>query len=133
LNVCPVYRRSSGHAYGHVYPGPVGAVLAPALEGVGKLGQLAKASSLCGACREVCPVDIPIPDMLLRLRSEDERNRGAQWKWFGEAAQSAMFWKAGLVLLPMVGMPPSWREFRDSPRKGRDFRRWWRGRPRRDP
>lgn len=133
LNVCPVYRRSSGHAYGHVYPGPVGAVLAPALEGVDKLGHLAKASSLCGACREVCPVDIPIPDMLLKLRAQDARNRAAKWKWFGQAAQSAMFWKAGLVLLPMVGMPPSWREFRDPPRKGRDFRRWWRGRSRRDP
>jgi L-lactate dehydrogenase complex protein LldF len=129
LNVCPVYRCSSGHAYGHVYPGPVGAVLAPALEGIEPHGQLAKASSLCGACQEVCPVDIPIPDMLLRLRSQDVRNRGASWKCFGTTAQSAMFWRAGLKLLPIVGLPPAWREFRDQPRKGRDFRKWWHGRP----
>jgi L-lactate dehydrogenase complex protein LldF len=128
LNVCPVYRRSSGHAYGHVYPGPLGAVLAPALEGIDAMGQLAKASSLCGACKDVCPVDIPIPDMLLKLRSQDTRNSSATWKWFGVGAQSAMFWKAGLKVLPMVGMPRAWTEFRDQPRKGRDFRRWWRGR-----
>lgn len=128
LNVCPVYRRSSGHAYGHVYPGPVGAVLAPALEGIEKHGELAKASSLCGACQEVCPVDIPIPDMLLKLRSEDSRNSSALWSWFGASAQSAMLWRAGLVLLPLVGMPRAWREFRDAPKKRRDFRKWWRGR-----
>src|SRR6185503_5608141 len=52
LNVCPVYRQASGHAYGHVYSGPLGAVLAPALEGVEKFGHLASASSLCGACEE---------------------------------------------------------------------------------
>jgi L-lactate dehydrogenase complex protein LldF len=129
LNACPVYRRSSGHAYGHVYPGPVGAVLAPALEGIEAMGHLAKASTLCGACKEVCPVDIPIPDMLLKLRSEDRRNAGAAWTWFGAGAQSPMLWRAGLRLLPVVGMPRSWVEFRDRPRKGRDFRRWWRGRP----
>ncbi len=128
LNVCPVYRRSSGHAYGHVYPGPVGAVLAPALEGIEAMGQLAKASSLCGACKDVCPVDIPIPDMLLKLRSQDPRNSSATWKWFGIGAQSAMFWKAGMTMLPMFGMPRAWREFRNQPKKGRDFRRWWRGR-----
>ena len=128
LNVCPVFRRSTGHAYGHVYCGPVGAVLAPALEGIEAMGPLAKASSLCGACREVCPVDIPIPDMLLKLRSQDARNKSAVWTWFGIGAQSVILWRTGLTLLPIVGMPPAWRERRDPPKRQRDFRRWWRGR-----
>jgi L-lactate dehydrogenase complex protein LldF len=126
LNVCPVYRRSSGHAYGHVYPGPLGAVLAPSLEGIDALGDLAKASSLCGACQEVCPVDIPIPDMLLQLRSQDPKN--AKWKWFGMGARNAMLWRAGISSVPMFGMPKSWREYREQPQKRIDFRSWWRGR-----
>jgi L-lactate dehydrogenase complex protein LldF len=70
LNVCPVYRQASGHAYRSVYPGPVGAVLSPLLLGKNfpQKADLPKASSLCGACHEVCPVNIPIPDLLLRLR-----------------------------------------------------------------
>ena len=112
-----------------MYPGPIGAVLAPALDGVPKMGELAKASTLCGLCREVCPVDIPIPDMLLKLRSEDERNRTSEWTWFGLAARSNLLWKAGLKLLPMVEPPRGWKEFREFPRKRVDFRRWWRGRP----
>ena len=72
MNVCPVYRQTSGHAYRSVYPGPVGAVLSPLLAGkrFPELADLPKASSLCGACNEVCPVDIPIPDLLLRLSNE---------------------------------------------------------------
>jgi len=71
LNVCPVYRQASGHAYRSVYPGPVGAVLSPLLMGdkFAEKADLPKASSLCGACNEVCPVNIPIPDLLLRLRA----------------------------------------------------------------
>src|SRR5476651_1533692 len=70
LNVCPVYRQASGHAYRSVYPGPVGAVLSPLMMGkhFPEKADLPKASSLCGACHEVCPVNIPIPDLLLRLR-----------------------------------------------------------------
>jgi len=70
LNACPVYQHIGGHAYGSVYPGPVGAVLTPALGGIGPWSDLPHASSLCGACREVCPVRIDIPRMLLELRSE---------------------------------------------------------------
>ncbi len=75
LNVCPVYRQASGHAYRAVYPGPVGAVLSPLLAGdrFPELADLPKASSLCGACNEVCPVDIPIPDLLLKLRDKGKR------------------------------------------------------------
>ncbi len=70
LNACPVYQQIGGHAYGSVYPGPIGAVLTPQLIGIGKAAQLPYASSLCGACREVCPVKIDIPELLLHLRAE---------------------------------------------------------------
>src|SRR5437660_920357 len=61
LNACPVYRQIGGHAYGSVYPGPIGAVLTPQLLGMGESAELPYASSLCGACRDVCPVKIDIP------------------------------------------------------------------------
>jgi L-lactate dehydrogenase complex protein LldF len=70
LNACPVYQQIGGHAYGSVYPGPIGAVITPQLIGIDKASQLPYASSLCGACREVCPVKIDIPELLLHLRSE---------------------------------------------------------------
>lgn len=70
LNVCPVYQKIGGHAYGWVYPGPIGAILTPQMIGRERAADLPFASSLCGACRDVCPVQINIPDMLLHLRSE---------------------------------------------------------------
>jgi L-lactate dehydrogenase complex protein LldF len=70
LNHCPVYTRIGGHAYGFVYPGPIGKILNPQTYGLQKAGQLASASSLCNACEEVCPVKIPIPGLLRRLRNE---------------------------------------------------------------
>jgi len=70
LNHCPVYTRIGGHAYGFVYPGPIGKILNPQIEGLKKAGILAMASSLCEACAEVCPVKIPIPQLLRRLRNE---------------------------------------------------------------
>ena len=70
LNACPVYQQIGGHAYGSVYPGPIGAVITPQLFGMAKAAQLPYASSLCGACREVCPVKIDIPELLLYLRAE---------------------------------------------------------------
>src|SRR6266478_395285 len=70
LNACPVYQQIGGHAYGSVYPGPIGAVITPQLFGLAKAAQLPYASSLCGACREVCPVKIDIPELLLFLRAE---------------------------------------------------------------
>jgi L-lactate dehydrogenase complex protein LldF len=70
LNICPVYQKIGGHAYGWIYPGPIGSVLTPQLVGRGKAADLPFASSLCGACREVCPIKINIPDMLLELRHE---------------------------------------------------------------
>lgn len=68
LNVCPVYRAIGGHAYGWVYSGPVGSVLTPLFVGLDKTADLPRASTLCGACRKACPIDIDIPGMLLKLR-----------------------------------------------------------------
>src|SRR3989440_3329375 len=70
LNACPVYQQIGGHAYGSVYPGPIGAVITPQLIGLSKAAKLPYASSLCGACREVCPVKIDIPELLLHLRAQ---------------------------------------------------------------
>ncbi|HET8717129.1 MAG TPA: LUD domain-containing protein, partial [Nocardioidaceae bacterium] len=73
LNVCPVYERTGGHSYGSVYPGPIGAILNPLLRGVGhddQIDSLPYASSLCGACFEVCPVRIDIPSVLVDQRAQ---------------------------------------------------------------
>ena len=70
LNVCPVYQKIGGHAYGWVYPGPIGAVLTPQMIGRERAAALPFASTLCGACRDVCPVKINLPEMLLHLRYE---------------------------------------------------------------
>ncbi len=75
LNICPVYERTGGHAYGSVYPGPIGAILTPQLVGVEHASTLPYASSLCGACYEVCPVTINIPEVLIHLRGEVVREK----------------------------------------------------------
>jgi L-lactate dehydrogenase complex protein LldF len=77
LNICPVYERTGGHAYNSVYPGPIGAILTPQLVGVENAGSLPYASSLCGACYDVCPVKINIPEVLLHLRGEVVRQKQA--------------------------------------------------------
>ncbi|GAC1556486.1 MAG: LutB/LldF family L-lactate oxidation iron-sulfur protein [Herpetosiphon sp.] len=78
LNICPVYGEIGGHAYGAVYPGPIGAVLTPLLDGLNADNRwLPTASSLCGACQEVCPVRIPLPDYLLKLRRDAVRTLGS--------------------------------------------------------
>ncbi len=97
LNACPVYQQIGGHAYGSVYSGPIGAVITPQLIGLGKAAQLPFASSLCGACREVCPVKIDIPELLLHLRAEiteakaGGRNQGqeASGRWQEQVAGAA--------------------------------------------
>ena len=71
MNHCPVYTRIGGHAYGEVYPGPIGAIITPHMVGLKKVPDHPSASSLCGACGEVCPVKIPIPALLRRLREEN--------------------------------------------------------------
>lgn len=77
LNVCPVYERVGGHAYGSIYPGPIGAILSPQLFGLESASTLPWASSLCGACYDVCPVKINIPEVLVHLRGRVVREVGA--------------------------------------------------------
>jgi L-lactate dehydrogenase complex protein LldF len=94
LNVCPVYARTGGHAYGSVYPGPIGAILTPQLVGIENAPSLPFASSLCGACYEVCPVKIDIPTVLLHLRGEAVRSTA------GAAERTAMGLAARLLGSP---------------------------------
>ncbi|MBI4339576.1 MAG: iron-sulfur cluster-binding protein [Chloroflexi bacterium] len=84
LNICPVYRKVGGHAYGWVYPGPIGAVVTPVMVGLPKARDLPFASTLCGACRDVCPLKIDIPRMLLTLRHRVAEGPPAQRKasWY---------------------------------------------------
>jgi L-lactate dehydrogenase complex protein LldF len=78
LNVCPVYQKIGGQAYGWIYPGPIGAVISPQLQSMKQSGDLPFASSLCGACRDACPVAINLPDLLLALRGKAKENRNEQ-------------------------------------------------------
>src|SRR5258708_13164454 len=70
-NHCPVYLAVGGHAYGFVYPGPMGAVLTPSLIGIDKAGHLPNASTFCGRCEDVCPVKIPLPRMMRAWRERE--------------------------------------------------------------
>ena len=92
LNICPVYSRTGGHAYGSVYPGPIGAILTPQLIGIEHAKTLPYASSLCGACYEVCPVKIDIPTVLLHLRGKAVRDQGSRAE---RAAMRAVAWIFG--------------------------------------
>ena len=109
LNVCPVYERTGGHAYGHVYPGPIGAILAPQLE-PGRHDDLPYASSLCGACYEVCPVKINIPEVLVHLRQTGPHGAGERAAM--GAAEAVMsrprLWRAALRAARFFSRP--WRK-----------------------
>lgn len=95
MNHCPVYEAIGGHAYGWVYPGPVGAVLTPALLGVPEAGRLPEASTFCGRCAEVCPVRIPLPDLMRRHREA----------WHTGGHDSRLF-RAGLALWGWLAVRP---------------------------
>jgi len=149
LNVCPVYERAGGHAYGSVYPGPIGAVLSPQLTGVGVNASLPFASSLCGACLDVCPVAIDIPSMLVHLRSRVVEEKRRQHKLDPErAGLHALAWlmrspgrwtlalrtaRLGRVLglrhgrIRWLPRPlQAWTDSRDLPRPpAQSFRDWW--------
>jgi L-lactate dehydrogenase complex protein LldF len=88
MNHCPVYARIGGHAYGTTYPGPIGAIISPHLLGIGATHALATASTLCGACSEVCPVRIPIPDILVRLRNEAQSSTASALRGSGTARKA---------------------------------------------
>jgi L-lactate dehydrogenase complex protein LldF len=111
LNACPVYQQIGGHAYGSVYPGPIGAVITPQLIGLRKAAQLPYASSLCGACREVCPVKINIPELLLHLRAEitegpEDRRRRQQETGADRAMQKRGMEKFAFKLFTAVMTRP---------------------------
>ena len=143
LNVCPVYERTGGHAYGSVYPGPIGAVLSPQLTGVEDNASLPYASSLCGACFDACPVKIDIPAILVHLRAEhvEARKRpgpeaiamaAAAYtmdhpKLYAAAQHAAKL--SRLVGRRGRGLPPplnGWTVGRDLPEPPKEtFRDWW--------
>lgn len=146
-NVCPVYRHIGGHAYGWVYAGPIGAVITPLLRDGDDWGEVAEASSLCAACTEVCPVNIPLHDMLIGLRREvRHRGRAPLAFEFGFRGWQAMMADAGrfraalrlakFAQAPFVrggrlrwGPPPlsGWLAERDLPAVAQQsFRDWWR-------
>jgi len=107
MNHCPVYTRIGGHAYNAVYPGPIGKIFTPQIEGIESAGYLANASSLCGACVEVCPVKIPITDILLRLRRNYVRNKNARhWTDLdgGKSLMELMTWKGWKQVLSQPGL-----------------------------
>ncbi len=91
LNACPVYRKIGGHAYGWVYSGPIGALITPQFNGIENARELPFASSLCGACREVCPVKINIPGLLLHLRAEAQKQPAAKQAPTGEATSMRLW------------------------------------------
>ncbi len=107
LNVCPVYRQIGGHTYGSVYPGPVGSVVTPGLYGVSPWNELPHASSLCGACRQACPIRINIPRMLLKLRDQAT-----------QAGNSPAWLKIGLGLYRFAATRPGLYRF------GGNMSRW---------
>ena len=146
MNHCPVYHAIGGHAYGWVYPGPMGAVLTPSLEGVEKGGNLPNASTFCGRCESVCPMRIPLPKMMRHWR-EREFERGLNpttqrwglkfWAWFAQRpklyamgariAIKAISIMAGgrgrLSKLPFAG---GWTKYRDLPApEAQTFQQQW--------
>ncbi len=146
LNACPVYRRIGGHAYGNVYPGPIGKLLAPLLNDKDHYADLPQASSLCGLCLEVCPVRINIPDVLVRLRRDQVRDgavpadRLRAFRWMFRALASPWRYRLAQKLARLVTAPwadgqwnrklpgPAKRftRFRDVPRPAaRPFRELW--------
>ena len=146
LNVCPVYRKIGGHAYGWVYPGPIGAVLTPQMIGLERATSQPFASSLCGACGDVCPVKIKLPDMLLHLRQRIKENGHAKaenghllerlsFRLWAMAMRSPRRYRViarlGRIVQGVTGLRvPQWSNTRDLPPLARrSFREQWRQRP----
>jgi L-lactate dehydrogenase complex protein LldF len=152
--VCPVYERVGGHAYGSVYPGPIGAVLSPQLTGVEDNATLPYASSLCGACYDACPVRIDIPSLLVHLRARhvEEAAAGRRVPSAEAATMAAASWVmasparyAAAQRASRMGrslgrrgkirrLPPplaAWTAARDAPTPpAQTFREWWAARER---
>jgi L-lactate dehydrogenase complex protein LldF len=139
LNVCPVYSRTGGHAYGSVYPGPIGAILTPQLVGVENAKSLPFASTLCGACYEVCPVKIDIPAVLLHLRRQVVAHSGATRERLAMRTVARVFASRRLYVLAqrlgrllqkparrLPGPLATWMRTRElRPLQRETFREWW--------
>ncbi len=145
LNVCPVYERTGGHAYGSTYPGPIGAILTPLLSGAGEARSLPFASSLCGACADVCPVKIDIPQVLVHLRAREVRAGGAgaesvamralarvfaRRRLYEAAQRAARAGRGPLNRIGELGVGPGplsgWMRTRELPAvPEQSFREWW--------
>jgi L-lactate dehydrogenase complex protein LldF len=150
LNVCPVYSRTGGHAYESVYPGPIGAILTPQLHGLRKGQTLPWASSLCGACYEVCPVKIDIPSILIHLRGRVVREQRSRFepealamraaarafetrRRYETAQRLARLGRGPMARLPL-GPLKDWTSVRTLPEvPAQSFRDWWRGRDEHQP
>jgi L-lactate dehydrogenase complex protein LldF len=135
LNACPVYQQVGGHAYGSVYPGPIGAVITPQLMGIEKSAQLPYASSLCGACREVCPVKIDIPRLLLHLRAEIAPRKGKlserlAFKMWAQVMMRPSLYRMssvlGRIMQRFVSVSKAWTNDRDlRPIEPKSFHDLW--------
>ncbi len=149
MNHCPVYHAVGGHAYGWVYPGPMGAVLSPSLLGVDKAGHLPNASTFCGRCESVCPVRIPLPKLMRHWREREYERHLAPatyryglgvWAFF--ARRPALYKLATGVAMPVLNffgrkkgrfaslpLASGWTDHRDLPApQGRTFQAQWRER-----
>lgn len=150
VNVCPVYRHIGGHAYGSIYSGPIGAVLSPLLGGYDDYKELPYASTLCGACTDVCPVKIPLHELLHKHRQVIVEKEGRApvsekllMKAFGLGAASPALYKIGSKMAPAVLSPftheekiskgprplKAWTEIREFPAPNKErFRDWFKNR-----
>lgn len=143
-NACPVYRNVGGHAYGAVYAGPIGAVITPLLTGLENASPLPHASSLCGACKQVCPVDIDLPAMLLDLRHDLVTEGIGTFGW-QQGLQAWAIGNSNPTLFEMGGKAAklgqqitgnhlpgvlgNWQKYRDFPNFAKKpFRQLWRER-----
>ena len=146
INHCPVYAAVGGHAYGWVYPGPMGAVLTPGLIGIGEAGHLPNASTFCGRCESVCPVKIPLPKMMRHWREREFAEKRSPpvyrtglslWAWiarrpalyhgFAEIASRVLGWAGkGRGRFRTLPLAAGWTAVRDMPApEGRSFHSLW--------
>jgi L-lactate dehydrogenase complex protein LldF len=151
MNHCPVYAAVGGHAYGWVYPGPMGAVLTPSIVGIENSGHLPNASTFCGRCEEVCPVRIPLPKLMRHWREREferqlspatVRNGIAFWAWFATRPKLyAIATSLAIFFLGLLGkffgrfhwlpFATGWTKYRDFPRPGvQTFQAQWKRRVR---